>query len=91
MRFFHNEAHINLVIEELLPQARIFVAEGQHRLAAQEARVAGFEAAGENRPESRKLLANLRQGMALQIGYVKTLEREIRAAGREVPGLSSNA
>jgi hypothetical protein len=29
--------------------------------------------------------------MALQIGYVKTLEREIRAAGREVPGLSSNA
>jgi hypothetical protein len=64
---------------------------GQHRLAAQEARVAGLEAAGGHKPESKKLLANLRQSMALQMGYVKTLEREIRAAGRKVPEPSSDA
>jgi hypothetical protein len=28
MRFSHNDAHVDLVIEELLPQARTFVAEG---------------------------------------------------------------
>jgi hypothetical protein len=91
MQFFHNDAHIDLVIEELLPRARTFVAEGRRRLAAQEARLAGLEAAGWNKPESGKLLDNLRQSMALQIGYMKMLEREIRAAGRKVPEAASNA
>jgi hypothetical protein len=50
-----------------------------------------LEAAGWNKPESGKLLDNLRQSMALQIGYMKMLEREIRAAGRKVPEASSNA
>ncbi|MGB8627781.1 MAG: hypothetical protein WCD69_00095 [Xanthobacteraceae bacterium] len=90
MPFSHNDPHIDLVIQELLPQARTFVAEGQRRLAAQEAIVDGLEAAGRNKPESKKLLANLRQSMALQIGHMKLLEREIRAAGRKPLEPSSN-
>jgi hypothetical protein len=72
-------AHTKLIVRELLPRAKNFVAESEGRLAAQEARVADLQRKGLDAPQSRKLLAVMRETMALQISHVKLLEREVRA------------
>jgi hypothetical protein len=60
-------AHTKLIIRELLPQAIAFVAEGERRLAAQEARVADLQRKGLHAPQSNRLLTMMRETMALQI------------------------
>ena len=72
-------AHTKLIVQELLPRAKNFVAEGERRLAAQEARVADLQRKGRDAPQSKKLLTIMRETMALQIGHVEMLEREVRA------------
>jgi hypothetical protein len=72
------DSHSQFVREELLPQAKSFVVEGERRLAAQEARVADLERQGRDAPQSKKLLTIMRETIALQIGHVKMLEREAR-------------
>jgi hypothetical protein len=72
-------AHTVLIVRELLPRAKNFVAEGERRLAAQEARVADLQRKGHDAPQSKKLLTIMRETMALQIGHVKLLEREVLA------------
>lgn len=74
-----HHSHIQLIIEELLPRAKSFVAEGQRRLAAQEARVAQLQRKGRDTPQSTKLLMNMRETLALQISHVKLLESEVRS------------
>jgi hypothetical protein len=71
--------HTKLILRELLPRAKIFVAEAARRLAAQEARVADFQRKGRDAPQSKKLLAIMQETMALQISHVNMLEREVRA------------
>ena len=72
-------AHTKLIVRELLPRAKGFVAEGERRLAAQEARVADLQRKGRDSPQSKTLLAIMRETMALQISHVRLLEREVRA------------
>jgi len=71
--------HTKLIVRELLPRARDFVAEGKRRLAAQEARVADLQRKGHDASQSRKLLAIMRETMALQISHVELLEHEVRS------------
>jgi hypothetical protein len=52
----YHHSHTQLIIEELLPQAKSFVAEGQRWLAAQEA----IKRKGRDTPQSTKLLMNMR-------------------------------
>ena len=70
-------AHTELAVRELLPRAKNSVAEGQRRLAAQEARVADLQRKGHDAPQSKKLLTSMRETMALQISHVEILEREV--------------
>lgn len=73
------QSHTKLIIDELLPRAKGLVADGERRLAAQEARVADLQRQGRHAPQSKKLLAMMRETMTLQIGYVELLEWEIQA------------
>src|SRR5262249_15236252 len=59
--------HTKLILRELLPRAKIFVAEAARRLATQEARVADLQRKGRDAPQSKKLLAIMQETMALQI------------------------
>jgi hypothetical protein len=78
-----------LIIDELLPRAKTFVAEGEQRLAALEARVADLQRKGHDALQSKKLLAVMRETMSLQINHVELmglqinhvelLEREVQA------------
>ena len=74
-----DQAHIDLIVQELLPQAKSFVAEGEQRLAAQEGRVADLVRKGRDGAQSKRLLTIMRQTIELQIGYVKMLEREVKS------------
>jgi hypothetical protein len=55
------------------------VADGERRLAAQEARVADLERSGRDSPESKRLLEIMKETMTLQISHLKLLEREVAA------------
>jgi hypothetical protein len=72
-----SEAHKRLIVEDLLPQAKTYVAEGEQRLAAQEARVTTLERQGRDAPQSKKLLKLMRETMELQRAHVRLLQREI--------------
>jgi hypothetical protein len=74
-----NSSHIKLVVEKLLPRAKSYVADGERRLAAQEARVADLERSGRDSPESKRLLEIMKETMTLQISHLKLLEREVAA------------
>ena len=73
--------HTPAIIKRLLAQAKDFVAEGEARLIAREARVAQLGRKGREDYESSKLLRIMRDTQNLQIGHVKLLERELRATG----------
>jgi hypothetical protein len=73
-----DNSHAKFVREDLLPRAEKFVAEGEQRVAAQEARVADLERKGRDAPQSKKLLAIMRETMALQISHLELLQRELR-------------
>jgi hypothetical protein len=53
--------HTKLILRELLPRAKIFVAEAARRLAAQEARVADLQRKGRDAPQSKKLARSCRK------------------------------
>jgi hypothetical protein len=70
----------------MLSRAKDYIAEGEARLVAQEARVAELERKGKGREgrerrESWKLLRIMRDTQNLQIGHVKLLERELAEVG----------
>jgi len=72
-------AHTKLIVRELLPRAKGFVADGERRLAAQVARVADLQRKGRHTLESKRLLAIMQETMALQISHVELLEHEVRS------------
>jgi len=70
-------SHSRELLEEMLARAEFFVAEGQERIVAQQARVAGLVHAGREVNQSKSFLRTLEDTQALQINHVAMLRRAL--------------
>ena len=69
--------HTRTQLEGMILRAQTFVAEGQQRVAAQQARVAALDRKGDRAHESKQFLKTMEVTQTLQIAHLDLLRREL--------------